>query len=167
MAKPDWILARIIYNTYGTVEQSIPVIFLIFKIMQITKIDKENENKSHIPGHSEITTQCFSDNFSWKQTHTPIYIFIYMGSYLYECPVAQLWPTLCNPIDSSPPGPSVHRIFKTRSGLPFPTPGNLTDPGIEPMSLALAGRFFSTMPSGKSFILVYCYINWTFFFYTA
>ena len=37
MAKPDWILARIIYNTYGTVEQSIPVIFLIFKVMQIKK----------------------------------------------------------------------------------------------------------------------------------
>ena len=33
------------------------------------------------------------------------------------------------------------------SGLPFPTPGNLPDPGIEPaslMPLALAGRFFTT-----------------------
>ena len=33
------------------------------------------------------------------------------------------------------------------SGLPFPTPGDLPDPGIEPMSLmspALAGGFFTT-----------------------
>ncbi|ELR45730.1 hypothetical protein M91_15238, partial [Bos mutus] len=33
------------------------------------------------------------------------------------------------------------------SGLPFPTPGDLPDPGIEPMSLislALADRFFTT-----------------------
>ena len=33
------------------------------------------------------------------------------------------------------------------SGLPFPPPGDLPDPGIEPMSLmspALAGRFFTT-----------------------
>ena len=28
------------------------------------------------------------------------------------------------------------------SGLPFPPPGALPDPGIEPMSPALAGRFF-------------------------
>ena len=37
-------------------------------------------------------------------------------------------------------------------GLPFPTPGDLPDPGIEPMSPAspsLAGRFFTTEPAGK------------------
>ena len=40
------------------------------------------------------------------------------------------------------------------SGLPFPPPGDLPDPGIEPMSLdspALAGRFFITEPPGKPF----------------
>ena len=36
------------------------------------------------------------------------------------------------------------------SGLPFPTPGYLPSPGIEPESPALAGRFFTTMPSGDS-----------------
>ena len=38
------------------------------------------------------------------------------------------------------------------SELPFPTPRNLFDPGIEPTSLvspALAGRFFNTVPLGK------------------
>ena len=29
------------------------------------------------------------------------------------------------------------------SGLPFPSPGDLPDPGTEPISLALAGRFFT------------------------
>ena len=29
------------------------------------------------------------------------------------------------------------------SGVPFPTPGNLPDPGIEPASLALVGGFFT------------------------
>ena len=32
------------------------------------------------------------------------------------------------------------------SGLPLPTPGDLSDPGIEPMSPALAGGFFTTAP---------------------
>ena len=42
------------------------------------------------------------------------------------------------------------------SGLPFPTPEDLPDPGIEPwfqavssVSPALAGRFFTTAPPGK------------------
>ena len=35
------------------------------------------------------------------------------------------------------------------SGLPFPPPGDLPDPGIEPTSPALAGRFFITEPPGK------------------
>ena len=36
------------------------------------------------------------------------------------------------------------------SGLPFPSPGDLPDLGIKPMSSALAGRFFTTEPPGKA-----------------
>ena len=35
------------------------------------------------------------------------------------------------------------------SGLPFPSPGYLPNPGIEPVSPALAGRFFTTEPRGN------------------
>ena len=36
------------------------------------------------------------------------------------------------------------------SGLPFPPPGNLPDPGIKPLSPALVGRFFTTgFPGGS------------------
>ena len=35
------------------------------------------------------------------------------------------------------------------SGLPFPPLRNLPDPGIEPTSPALAGRFFTTEPPEK------------------
>ena len=38
------------------------------------------------------------------------------------------------------------------NGLPFPTPGHLPDPGIEPASLTspvVAGEFFTTVPPGK------------------
>jgi len=33
--------------------------------------------------------------------------------------------------------------------LPFPTPGDLPNPGIETVSLALAGRFFTTVHLGN------------------
>ena len=46
------------------------------------------------------------------------------------------------------------------SDLPFPTPVDLPNPAIEPMSLAspaLAGRFFTTVPPGNYTINIYCY----------
>ena len=36
--------------------------------------------------------------------------------------------------------------------MPFAPPGDLPDPGIEPQSPALAGRFFTTEPPGKLFL---------------
>ena len=36
-----------------------------------------------------------------------------------------------------------------RSGLPFPSPGDLSDSGIKTQSPALAGGFFITEPPGK------------------
>ena len=54
--------------------------------------------------------------------------------------VAQSCPTLCNPVEFSPPGSSVHGIGFSRqqywSGLPFPPAGNFPDLGIEPGSSA-------------------------------
>ena len=39
------------------------------------------------------------------------------------------------------------------SGLPFPSPGDLPDPGIQPRSPTLTGRFFTTEPLGKPIYL--------------
>ena len=41
-------------------------------------------------------------------------------------------------------------------GLPFPSPGFLPDPGIEPTSAALASRFFTTEPPGKTTYIYMC-----------
>jgi len=40
------------------------------------------------------------------------------------------------------------------SGLPFPSPRDLSDPGIELASPALAGRLFTTEPPGNHRILL-------------
>ena len=48
------------------------------------------------------------------------------------------------------------------SSLPFPTPGDLPDPGLEPVSLsssALMGRFFTVVPPGKPQMYMYIYIH--------
>ena len=55
------------------------------------------------------------------------------------CFVAQLCLILCDPMDCSLPGSSVHEISRQEywRGLPFPSPGDLPDPGIETASPAL------------------------------
>ena len=37
-----------------------------------------------------------------------------------------------------------------QSGLPFPSPGDLPDPGIESAFPELEGRFFTAEPPGKT-----------------
>ena len=68
-----------------------------------------------------------------------------------EVLVAQLCLTLCDPMDSSPSGSSVHGILQARiwSGLPFAPPGDLPDPGIEPRSLALQADSLPSEPPGE------------------
>ena len=49
--------------------------------------------------------------------------------------IAQSCWTLCDPMDCSPPRSSVRGILQARIlewGLPFPSPGDLPDPGIKP-----------------------------------
>ena len=102
---------------------------------------------------------------------------------VFWCLLTKSCPTLCDPVDCSPPGSSVRRISQTRipslscvglfvtpwtvacqvspsmgfsrqeywSGSPFPSPGDLPNPGTEPVSPALAGRFFTTEPPKVSF----------------
>jgi len=70
------------------------------------------------------------------------------------CSVIQSYLTLCNPMDYSQPGSSVHGIFQTRllEEVAVPPLGDLPDSGIKPVSTvspAFAGGFFTTLPPGN------------------
>ena len=41
-----------------------------------------------------------------------------------------------------------------RNGLPFPSPGDLPNPGIEPLSSALPTNSLPTVPSGRSIFIL-------------
>ena len=53
------------------------------------------------------------------------------------------------------------------NGLPFPTPGDLPNPGIEPVSPALAGEFFTTEPVEKFLLYSELPPNTSFFINTT
>ena len=66
--------------------------------------------------------------------------------------VAQLCPTLCNPMDYSLTDSSVHGILQASIpewGLPVPYPGDLSNPGIKPMSPTFQADSLPSEPPGK------------------
>ena len=69
----------------------------------------------------------------------------------YCCSVAKLCPTLCDPMDCSPPGSSVHGISQARilDWVAISSSRGSSRPRIKPVSPALAGGFFTIEPPGK------------------
>ena len=64
----------------------------------------------------------------------------------HEVEVAQYCPALCDSVDYT-----VHGILQARTlEGPFPSPGDLPNPGIQPRSLALQADFVPAEPPGKS-----------------
>ena len=91
-----------------------------------------------------------------------IYSFLYLfdlipyfSSFLPRCSVVSnsfvnSWTTACQaPLSIEFPKQEYW------NGLPFPSPGDLPYPGIKPASPALAGRFFTTEPSGKPALTIH------------
>ena len=70
----------------------------------------------------------------------------------YQVLVAQLCPTLCDPVDCSLPGSSVHRILQARilDWVAIPFCRDLPHPRIEPRSAALQTDSLPSEPPGKS-----------------
>ena len=95
----------------------------------------------------------------------PLSLRLVCQEYESESEVAQSCPTLCDPVDCSPPGFSVHGILQARilgqvaisfsrvSSRPqgiFPTQGS--KPGIGPGSPALEADALTSGPPGKPYV---------------
>ena len=65
--------------------------------------------------------------------------------------VSQSCPTLCDPVDYVCQAPLSMEFFRQEywNGLPFPSPGYLPNPGIEPSSPALQAGSLPSEPPGK------------------
>ena len=68
-----------------------------------------------------------------------------------ESEVAQLCPTLCDPMAIVYQASLSMGLFRQEywSGLPFPSPGDPPDPGIEPRSPALQAEALPSEPLAK------------------
>ena len=100
-----------------------------------------------------------------QHTHICVYVYLYiLWIYIYElmylcvyvsvCSASKLCPTLCNPMDGSPPDSSVHGISQARvpeRAAIAPSRGPSRSKDRSPVSCfpALAGRLFTTEPPAK------------------
>ena len=90
----------------------------------------------------------------YKEVHVCVCVHVCACMHTCARTHAQSCPILCDPIDCRHQA-SLSMGFSRQeywSGLLFPSPGDLPDPGIKPASLAfpaLAGTVFTTEPHGK------------------
>ena len=76
----------------------------------------------------------------------------YVCVHVCVCLVAHSCPTLCNPMDCSPPGSSVHGDSPGKNtGVGCPPPGDLPNLGIEPRSPSLQVDSLLSEPPGKPY----------------
>ena len=112
--------------------------------MRVEKLPWLHVTMSYLRFGLESERNCFQEHLH------PVGIMEITVVLLFSCPVMSdsfqlhgLWH-MCL---------SVHGIqylgHEYWNGLPFPSPGILPHPGIEPGYPALAGRFFTAMPQGK------------------
>ena len=96
---------------------------------------------------------------NWAHAHSLTYFTQYDDLFKPSCEggivyvlVTQSYPTLCNPMDCSLPGSSVHGILQARilEWVPIPfSRGDLPDPGIEHGSPTLQAYAVPSGPPGK------------------
>ena len=92
-----------------------------------------------------VYTSSINSDLVWSNYKQYYVILVKLHTYRPCC--ARSCPTLCNTMDCSPLSTEFSRQ-EFWSGLPFPAPGDLTDPEIKPTSfnsLALASGFLTSI----------------------
>ena len=103
-------------------------------------------------GYAQITS---NDNKKKdKVNFIKIKSFVYESAFSLECKVTQPCLTLYDPMDRiAHQAPLSMEFFRQEycSGLPFPFPGDLPNPGIEPGSPASQADALPSEPTGKPY----------------
>ena len=112
----------------------------------------------------------FSNSSVWQNYSLSCYQFPSPTAILSSAAAAaaaslQSCPTLWDPMDCNPPGSSVHGILQAREleWLPFPSPGDLPNSGVEPRSPVLRILYHLSQQgqvNWTSNVNNYCYNRW-------
>ena len=83
--------------------------------------------------------------YNFEENSVSYNILIVVGCFQFLC------PTFLQPHGLYQPSPSVRGVSQAGilSGLPLPSPGDLLNPEIEPISSALSGGIFTIEPATR------------------
>ena len=95
------------------------------------KKEKEKEDSYLDSFKEETETKAYLGGLFWNMNSMKQELREYRKTFVL---VAKSCLTLCNPMDCTPPGSSVHGIFQARilEWLPFPSPRDSPEPWILP-----------------------------------
>ena len=88
----------------------------------------------------------FLNSIGWREEGSKIFSASSLPTASFPtnccCLVTELCPTLCDPWTVAPQAPLSMAFSRQEywSGLPFPSPGDLPDPGVEPACQGLSHR---------------------------
>ena len=107
----------------------------------------------HLKSWARLSNQTTTMNFGGN-TKTTGWVSSYKGQLLFlSCVlVVQKCPTLCHPMDCSPPGPSVHGILQARilEWVVIPSSRRSFQPRGQTHVSHIAGRFFTVWATGEA-----------------
>ena len=135
------------------------------KVEPLGKSWNRKGNRKKKKKDNKMVISCeFSLNWPWNYEETQAFGSSPNNDLCYCWLVAKSCPTLCNPMDYSQPGSSVHEISQARilewvanallqgiwSGLPMPSSRGSSPPREQTRISCTAGGFFTTEPLGKA-----------------
>ena len=100
----------------------------------------QDEDQARKTGTIQGTFFCLLINIDLLRPRGEIHLLKISMVYSEVC---QSCPTLCDPVDCSPPGSSVRGILQARILEWVPAPGDLPNPGIEPRFPAMQAGMLS------------------------
>ena len=101
-----------------------------------------------------------SNSLSFPPGPLCFFLPIFLSSFCVCLLVTRSCPTLCDPMDCTQPGSSVHGILQARilEWVAISSSRDLPNPGIEPRSPVLQVNSLPSEPPGKSFRICHGYV---------
>ena len=122
---------------------------LLCSLLFLISLSTKCVNSTNFIGFKHWITISYHEHCSQIYTLNIYYCSHHVRHKQWLCSVAQSYPTLWHPIAHQAHQSMGFSRQEYWNVLPFPSPRDLPGPEIEPMSPALARRFFNTEPSGK------------------
>ena len=129
--------------------------YLWLTCMQWSTAARRRLGKTRVWWYEPISTIC------WGRKSYQIVNIFWCFFVCLHAQSLQLYPTLCDPMDCSPPGSSIHGILQARvlEWVPFPSPEDLPDQESNLGLLHYGQILYPLSHQGRLYVYIHTYIH--------